>query len=453
MPGTPRPESPLRRIVSNGGWWLAERVGLVLLTLATSIVVVRTLGAEAFGELSYVLALTGLLAPLAQFGVSGLVARALLERPADERAVLRGAMWLRLTGCAVAFVLGALYWVVVEERPHERWMLLVLLAAQFATVTQVVEFWFQVRFKAAALVPWRAGATVTAALLKIVVAAATRDPRMVACVFAVEYLLQALAVWIAWRRAGAAAVGEGSGADWVRWFGVRSPWLLASGIAEVIYLRIDIVLLERLRGPQEAGIYAVAARLSEAWYMVPVALMAAIFPALLSRRDDAAAYHRGLQSSLDALFGIALALAVFVQLFGRPLVELLFGTAFLPSVPVLQIHVWAGVFIFMRALLSRWLLAEDLLRFSLVTHLSGAVMNVALNLLLIPGYGAVGAAVATVISYACAGWLALFFSARTRPMGLMMARALLLPLRWRDLAGYSRRLQAELGSSIPTREP
>jgi PST family polysaccharide transporter len=103
--------------------------------------------------------------------------------------------------------------------------------------------------------------------------------------------------------------------------------------------------------------------------------------------------------------------------------------------------------------LSRWLLAEDLLRFSLVTHLSGAVMNVALNLLLIPGYGAVGAAVATVISYACAGWLALFFSARTRPMGLMMARALLLPLRWRDLAGYSRRLQAELGSSIPTREP
>ena len=446
MTGLARSDTLLRRIAANGGWWLAERVGLVLLTLVTSIVVVRSLGAAAYGELSYVLALAGLLAPLAQFGVSGLVARALVESPADERGVLRGAMLMRAAGCAVAFVLGAVYWTVLEDRAHERWVLLVLLAAQFATVTQVAEFWFQVRFKAAALVPWRTGAAITAALLKIAVAATTGDPRLVACVFALEYVLQSIAVWLAWRRvgAGAASAGQGSTVEWVRWFATRSPWLLASGLAEVIYLRIDIVLLERLRGAEEAGIYAVAARLSEAWYMVPVALMAAVFPALLSKRSDAAAYRRSLQSSLDALFAIALALAVFMQLFGRPLVEWLFGMEFTRSVPVLQIHVWAGVFIFMRALLSRWLLAEDLLRFSLVTHLSGALMNVALNLLLIPRYGAVGAAVATVVSYACASWLALFFSARTRPMGLMMARTLLLPFRWSELREYARRLRAEV---------
>ena len=141
----------------------------------------------------------------------------------------------------------------------------------------------------------------------------------------------------------------------------------------MIYLRIDIVLLERLRGVEEAGIYAVAARLSEVWYMVPVALMGAVFPALWSRRSDGPAYQRSLQGSLDALFAVALALAVFLQFAGRPLVHLLFGTAFSASTPVLQIHIWAGMFIFMRALLSRWLLAEDLLRFSLVTHVAGAV--------------------------------------------------------------------------------
>jgi Na+-driven multidrug efflux pump len=56
----------------------------------------------------------------------------------------------------------------------------------------------------------------------------------------------------------------------------------------------------------------------------------------------------------------------------------------------------------------------------------------------------VGAAVATVVSYACASWLALFFSARTRPMGLMMARTLLLPFRWPELREYARRLRAEV---------
>jgi PST family polysaccharide transporter len=101
--------------------------------------------------------------------------------------------------------------------------------------------------------------------------------------------------------------------------------------------------------------------------------------------------------------------------------------------------------------LSRWLLAEDLLRFSLVTHAAGALVNVALNLVLIPRHGAFGAAWATVISYASAGWLALFLSARTRPLGWMMARALLLPLRWRTLAAYWRQVRA--GTLVPSRSP
>jgi PST family polysaccharide transporter len=447
----------LRRVAANGGWWLLERAGALLLTLVTSVVVVRALGPAQYGELSYLLAITGLLAPLAQFGISGLVARALLEQPADERAVLRAAMQLRLAGCALAFAAGVVYWMALEQRPADRWMLLVLLAAQFATVTQVVEFWFQVQFKAARLVPWRSGAAIVAAILKMALAVTTHDARWVAAAFAVEFLLVGTAAWAALRRA-ATTVLRGTPAEtperprlpaevaspvWLLWFTQRSPWLLASGIAEVIYLRIDIVLLERLRDVEETGIYAVAARLSEVWYMVPVALMGAVFPALWQQRPDAAAYERGLQASLDLLCALAVALAVVMQLFGAPLVEWLFGARFAASVPILQIHIWAGVFVFMRALLSRWLLAEDLLRFSLVTHLSGAAMNVALNLLLIPRYGAIGAAVATVISYACAGWLALYLSPRTRPMAHMMARALLLPLRWSDLAAYARRLRLE----------
>lgn len=174
--------------------------------------------------------------------------------------------------------------------------------------------------------------------------------------------------------------------------------------------------------------------------MVPVVLIGAVFPALWKRRGDADAYERGLQGSLDALFALAFALAVIVQIAGRPLVALLFGAQFAASTPVLQIHIWAGVFVFMRALLNRWLTAEDLLRFALVTQLAGAAMNVGLNLVLIPRHGAVGAAIATVISYATASWLALFLSARTRPMGWMMGKSLLLPLRWRDLSLYARQI-------------
>jgi len=443
--------SILRQVAGNSSWWLAERAATLLLTLLTNIVLVRVLGPAQFGELSYVLAVAGLLVPLTQFGVSGLVARALLERPDDEAAVLRAAMLLRLFGCALALVVGSFYWLFFEDRAEERWMLLVLLGAQFATTFQVVEFWFQVKFRASRLVPWRMGVVVAGAIIKMSVAVSTGDAQWVVAAFALELLMTGGAALLAMRRESGRWATPGWAPERVRWFALRAPWLLASGVAEVIYLRIDIVLLERLRGVEEAGIYAVAARLSEAWYMIPVALMGAAFPAIWQRRSDPAAYECSLQASLDLLCGLALALAIVIQLAGLPLIELLFGERFVASAPVLQIHVWAGLFVFMRALLSRWLLAEDMLRFSLLTHLAGAVVNVALNLLLIPTYGTIGAAVATVISYASAGWLALYLSARTRPMAHMMARALLLPLRWRDLAAYGARFRLELAASRDAR--
>jgi Na+-driven multidrug efflux pump len=61
-----------------------------------------------------------------------------------------------------------------------------------------------------------------------------------------------------------------------------------------------------------------------------------------------------------------------------------------------------------------------------------------LNLLLIPEFGGRGAATATVISYAVAGYLSLFVSRQTRPIALQMSKAMVLPLRWRDLSKYVR---------------
>ena len=58
----------LRRVAANSGWWLAERAGALLLTLGTSVVVVRALGPAQYGELSYLLALTGLPRPRACIG-------------------------------------------------------------------------------------------------------------------------------------------------------------------------------------------------------------------------------------------------------------------------------------------------------------------------------------------------------------------------------------------------
>lgn len=432
----------LRTIVTNSGWWLTERLTAIALSAVTSIVLTRVLGPGAYGHLSYLLALVGLLTPLSQAGANGLVTRALLEHRSDEQAVLGAALALRLAGTLVAVAAGLLYAALLEPADANRWLFVLLLAVQPATIMQVLEFWFQAHLRAARLVQLRLSTSLLTAATKIAVALATRSLVAVALVYAAETLAVAATCAVAYRRTSGRWAWPAFAPRWLDWFVRRATWLLLSGIAEIVNLRIDIVMLERMRGAVETGQYAVAARLSEIWYGVPTLIAASAFPALWARRLQGQAYERALQAALDALAWLAIALAIAVQWGAGPLVHTLFGAAYAPAAPILKVHIWAGVFVFMRAILSRWLLLEDLVRYALVTQVAGAVLNVVLNFWLIPQYGGLGSAFATVVSYATSGMFALFLTGRTRPIGIMMLKALLLVLRPRAVSSYLQRLLA-----------
>lgn len=181
---------------------------------------------------------------------------------------------------------------------------------------------------------------------------------------------------------------------------------------------------------QAVGIYAVASRISEVWYIVPTVLVSSLFPKIIELRDgDLDKFKRYMQKGYDSLFILSLAIAIPVSIFAEPIVLTLFGKSYQDSAPILAIHVWAGLFIFMRALLSKWLVIEHLLMFSLVTHGLGALINVILNIILIPLYGALGAAIATVVSYSASSYLTLFISKKTREAAWMMTIAFVSPVR------------------------
>src|SRR5690606_31836769 len=195
--------------------------------------------------------------------------------------------------------------------------------------------------------------------------------------------------------------------DWTASFAkakelLSQGWILYVGsIFAVIYMKIDQVMLKWMVGAEEVGVYAVAAQLSEAWYFLPTAIVASFFPKLIKlHAADPARFNQRFQQLFDVLFILAIAVALLVTLVAGPMISLLFGAEYQNSASILTIHIWAGVFIFMRAAFSRWILIEGALMFSLITQGLGALANIGLNMLLIPHYGGEGAAMATLISYA-----------------------------------------------------
>lgn len=435
MSSVPRLIAPAlsRRNTIGASSMVAERMISLVANFIVAIAITRYLGPASFGTLNYVTAFAAIIVPLSAVGLGELVTRRLLQRGADAGKVLGTAFLIRKFAGAIAVAIFALYCLFAPFPDEQtRWWAFWIVALAVIGDASVLRSWFVARealpaFAAAGIV--RTVVFAAARILAVVLGAGL--PAFV-WLAGIEFLATGALSWVAWRRCRRDDLilryDRGTASSLL-----RQSWLLAvSGAFAVLNLKIDIVFLANMSGELETGIYSAAARLSEVWHVLPAVLMAAMFPTLMKQREAGAkTYRRFVQSTLDLLAISATLIALALTVIATPLAIALYGPQFAGAGPVLALHVWCGVFVFIRALASKWLVAHELYAFSLVSHGAGAAMNISLNLMLIPLYGAWGAALATLVSYALSSWLGFALFGPTRSLFRQMSLALLWPLRVR----------------------
>jgi len=202
-----------------------------------------------------------------------------------------------------------------------------------------------------------------------------------------------------------------------------------SGMVISIYMKIDQVMIKEMLGAEQVGLYAAAVRLSEAWYFVPMAITSSVFPAIINaKKQSEVLYYQRLQKLYDLMVWLAVAIALPTTFLAPWVIRVLYGEAFLPAAGVLSIHIWAGVFVFLGVASGKWLLTENYTRIAFYRTFIGAIVNVVLNIILIPKYGINGAASATLISYFVATF-SMGFIAKTRRQVVLMLKSFLLPIK------------------------
>jgi O-antigen/teichoic acid export membrane protein len=207
---------------------------------------------------------------------------------------------------------------------------------------------------------------------------------------------------------------------------LHQSWpLLLSGMAVMIYMRIDQIMIGEMLGDKDVGLFSAAVKIGEVWYFVPMAIASSLFPTIVeSKKLGEPIYYARLQKFITIMTWMAISMAVVVTLAGDLIVDLLFGAAYTASATVLAIHIWAGVFVALGVASSGWFIVEGLQKLSFYRTLCGCITNVTLNLFLIPRYGIDGAAAATVASQGCAAFFFDLFNGKTRPIFWMKVRAL-----------------------------
>lgn len=415
----------LRRVLANTAWLSADKVIRVGVGLLVGVWVARYLGPEQFGLLNFATAFVGLFGAVAGLGLQGIVVRDIVREPACKEETLGTAAMLQFVGGLLAYglILGAIFWLRPEDT-MAKVLVAILGSTMLFKASEVAIYWFESQVLSKYTVWVQNGVFLVIAAVKVVLI--LNHAPLVA--FAWATMAEALVV--------ALLMGVMLGLRGPRLRQLRltlaraktligDSWpLMLSGIAIMIYMKIDQIMLGQMVGDEAVGIYSAAVRVSEVWYFVPMAIVASVFPAILeTKKRSERLYYDRLQRLYDLMVWLAIAVALPMTFLSTAIVTLLFGDAYAQAGSVLAIHIWAAVFVFLGVASGKWFLAENRQIFSLQRTVFGAIANVILNLLMIPNFGVLGAAWATVVSYAIAAMFADVAQRETRRMFIMKISA------------------------------
>lgn len=432
----------LRKILGNVGWLFAERLLTMILAFFVGIWVIRYLGSENFGKLSYTTSFVALFSAIAQLGLNAIVIRNIVQEEKAAPEILGTAFVLKLIASLLTIIIiGMAIWTF-ETDPDVRWMTLIISFSLMFSAFDAIEFWFQSQVLSGVLAILRSVQLIMSSLIKLSFIAFKLPLMAFVWLILAEQVVKVLGMlWVypkyhqsilQWR------VNWSKGLEML-----RDSWpLILSGVMITIYMKIDQVMLGNMANAQAVGNYAAAVRFSEIWYFIPMAVCSSVFPAILrAKQRSGEEYHARLQQLYDLMAWMALSIAIPMTFASVPLLTTLLGKEFAEAGTILAWHIWAGPFVFLGVARSNWLMAENFTRFSFLTTSLGAIVNILLNFLLIPPYQGVGAAIATIIAYAVASHIScLLYPPMFKP-GLMLTKALFIPFRFQQNLNYFNKIK------------
>jgi polysaccharide transporter, PST family len=416
------------KIIANTFWLMADNILRMGVGLIVGVWVARYLGPSQFGLINYAISIAGMFSVIARAGLDEIIIRDLVRDTASKDEILGTGFAVKLASGSLAFVLSVCTILSIPSKDPSTPLLVSIIALSLVFQSlDTIDLWFQSQVRSKNTVYAKNVAYLTIAAVKILLITQKAPLMAFAIATFAEIALSSINLAIVYRLAGYSfKVWKASFALAIKFLHQSWPNIL-TGLSITVYMRIDQIMLGNMVGNDAVGNYAVGVRLAEIWYFIPGAIVSSIAPKIFqSKQESQELYNDRIQKALNLLVMIMYTISIGITCFSKPIITTLYGASYTSSSTILAIYVWSGVFVSLGLIRNTWVTTEGLFKFGSVTTFIGSAINVILNLILIPRYASVGAAMATVISYGCSDYLIILLYPPSRKLGWMMTKALAL---------------------------
>ena len=413
------------RTAQNAGWLIGGRVAQMAISFIVSILTARYLGPSNYGLINYATAYIAFFTAFCTLGINSILVKEFVDRPEDSGKTIGTTLVLR----AVSSFLSAVTIIIIVcfADAGEPTTIAVVALSSIGVIFHIFEtfnFWFQAQLKSKITALAYFCAYVITALYKVILLVLGKSVIWFAFATSVDYICVALFLFVVYKKNN----GPQLKFSWKYGKNIlsRSYHFILSGLMVAVYGYTDKIMLKHMLGESEVGLYAIATILCTMWCFVLSAIIDSMYPAIMEayNKKDEALFERKNRQLYSIVFYVSVFVSVIFQVFAPLIIKILYGEAYMGSVNPLRIITWYTAFSYLGVARNAWVVCKDCQKYLKYIYFLAAISNIGLNFILIPVWGASGAAVASLLAQVLTSIVLPLFIKPLRQNSILMLEAI-----------------------------
>lgn len=414
------------KVVKNAGWIIAGKIMHMLLSFFVSLLTARYLGPGDYGLINYAGAYTTFFFSLCTLGINSILVKEFVDNPEETGTVIGTTLLLRFLSStfSVLTIIGISLFADRGEMTTI-WVVALCSLSLLFQVFDTFNYWFQYRLQS----KYCAMATTIGYLIvsayKLLMLMLNMSVVWFAVSSSIDYVIVAICLWIAYKKND----GPGVKISWLKAKALlsKSYHFILSGLMISIYGGTDRLMLKQMMNEAEVGYYSTAITVCNLWVFLLVAIIDSMKPVIMEKHVSDRGKYLCMNKQLYAIiFYLSIAVSLLFLLLGDVVIRVLYGEEYLPAAAPLKIITWYTSFSYLGVARETWIVCENRQKHLKFLYAGSAVVNVILNALMIPHYGASGAAAASLITQFSTIFVFPLLIKDLRPNAIMMLQAIAL---------------------------
>lgn len=398
----------------------------MILSLIVGIFTARYLGPSNYGLVNYGTTYVSFFMSFCTLGINSVIIKDFFDHPDEQGKSIGTTLVLRIiSSFASALMIVGIVGILDHNEPLTIVVVALCSISLLFHVFDTFNYYFQSQYRSKITAIATLIAYVSTSVYKVILLITGASVAWFAFASSVDYIVLGILLYIFY----ATNKGPRLSFSWEKGKALlkQSCHYILSGMMVAIYGQTDKLMLKQMLDTTAVGYYSTATAICAMWTFVLQAIIDSIYPTILKLKgQDEYLYERKNKQLYAITFYISIFVSVLFLLLGDLAIRILYGEAYAPAGLPLKIVTWYTAFSYLGVARNAWIVCEEKQKYLKYIYIVAAIMNVILNFIMIPYWGATGAAAASLITQIFTSIILPLFIKGMKRNSILMLQAMVL---------------------------